>query len=238
MPNTSHFPAALLFVISAFLLFGSTSVQGQSGKDTREAQLISAPSPVLSPEVEKEGIGGKISVFLNVDEAGGVTKVADVVGPDWICPNSITPPIEAMRNAARDAALKAKFQPAMKKGKYVRSTMVVNFQFKKASVPLDTGTTSNGQPKIVSAGVLNGKAKVLAKPEYPAAAKLAVASGAVAIHVTVGLDGKVYSAEPVSGHPLLQAASRLAACSSKFEPTLLQGQPVKLSGIIVYNFVP
>ena len=237
MQKTSHFPTALFFIFIAYLLFASTPTRGQSPKETREARFISAPSPVLPQEVEKAGIGGKVSVYVSVDEAGNVTKIADMVGPDWICSEAITPPIEAMRNAARDAALKAKFQPAMKNGKYVRSAMVLNFQFKKASIPLDTGTP-NGQPRIVSAGILNGKAKVLAKPEYPAAAKLAEASGTVSIHVTIGVDGKVYSAEPVSGHALLLPAARLAACSSKFEPTLLQGHPVTISGIIVYNFVP
>jgi hypothetical protein len=48
----------------------------------------------------------------------------------------------------------------------------------------------------------------------------------------------VYSARTVSGHPLLRANSEIAACSSKFTPTLLEGNPVKVSGVITYNFVP
>jgi len=50
--------------------------------------------------------------------------------------------------------------------------------------------------------------------------------------------GKVVSASAAGGHPLLQAAAVSAARGARFSPTLLSGQPVKVSGIITYNFVP
>ena len=37
---------------------------------------------------------------------------------------------------------------------------------------------------------------------------------------------------------VLRAAAVQAARSSKFSPTKLSGQPVKVTGVIVYNFVP
>jgi hypothetical protein len=36
---------------------------------------------------------------------------------------------------------------------------------------------------------------------------------------------------------LLQAAAVAAARASKFTPTKLSGQPVKVNGVIIYNFV-
>jgi len=42
----------------------------------------------------------------------------------------------------------------------------------------------------------------------------------------------------VSGHPLLRGAAEQAARGARFSPTLLSGQPVKVSGVITYNFVP
>ena len=92
-------------------------------------------------------------------------------------------------------------------------------------------------PKILSGGVLNGKAQTLTKPRYPAAAIAVNASGAVNVQVTIDENGNVISASAVSGHPLLRQASEQAALASKFAPTLLEGQPVKITGIIVYNFV-
>jgi hypothetical protein len=58
------------------------------------------------------------------------------------------------------------------------------------------------------------------------------------VQVTIDEQGDIVSATAVSGHPLLRAAAVEAARASKFSPTLLSGQPVKVSGVIVYNFVP
>lgn len=93
-------------------------------------------------------------------------------------------------------------------------------------------------PKTISGGVLNSKAKNLAKPEYPEAARAVKASGAVNVQVTIDEQGNVISASAVSGHPLLRKASEDAAKKSKFSPTMLEGVPVKVTGIVIYNFVP
>jgi protein TonB len=93
-------------------------------------------------------------------------------------------------------------------------------------------------PKTVSGGVLNGKATSLPTPPYPAAAKAVHASGAVSVQVLISETGSVISASAVSGHPLLRAAAESAARGARFSPTLLSGQPVKVSGVITYNFVP
>ncbi|HEX8288526.1 MAG TPA: TonB family protein [Pyrinomonadaceae bacterium] len=92
--------------------------------------------------------------------------------------------------------------------------------------------------KPVSGGVLNGKATSLPKPPYPAAARAVRASGAVSVQVLISESGSVISASAVSGHPLLRQAAEQAARQARFSPTQLSGQPVKVSGIITYNFVP
>ena len=93
-------------------------------------------------------------------------------------------------------------------------------------------------PKQISGGVLNGKATSLPKPPYPPAARAVRASGAVSVQVLIDESGSVVSASAVSGHPLLRAAAVQAARSARFSPTQLSGQPVKVSGVITYNFVP
>lgn len=93
-------------------------------------------------------------------------------------------------------------------------------------------------PKQISGGVLNGKATSLPKPPYPPAARAVRASGAVSVQVLIDESGNVVSASAVSGHPLLRAAAVQAARGARFSPTMLSGQPVKVSGVITYNFVP
>jgi len=89
----------------------------------------------------------------------------------------------------------------------------------------------------ISGGVLNGKAISLPKPAYPPIAKAAHASGTVTVQVTIDENGSVISAHAVSGHPLLQAVAVAAARGARFSPTKLSGQPVKVTGVITYNFV-
>lgn len=92
-------------------------------------------------------------------------------------------------------------------------------------------------PKTISGGVLNGKAVSLPKPSYPQIARAAKASGTVVVQVTIDESGRVVSASAISGHPLLKAAAVQAAYGARFSPTLLSGQPVKVTGTINYNFM-
>ncbi len=101
-----------------------------------------------------------------------------------------------------------------------------------------SANNTGGTPKKISGGVLNGKASSLPAPEYPAAARAVKASGAVNIQVTINEQGDIVSATAVSGHPLLRQAAEEAARKAKFAPTLLQGVPVSVTGVLVYNFVP
>ncbi|HEV2914615.1 MAG TPA: energy transducer TonB [Pyrinomonadaceae bacterium] len=93
------------------------------------------------------------------------------------------------------------------------------------------------RPVVKSGGVLNGDAISLPKPVYPSTAKLVKASGMVMVQVLIDETGKVVSAQAVSGHSLLRAVAVEAAYKARFRPTLLSQQPVKVSGVITYNFV-
>jgi len=110
----------------------------------------------------------------------------------------------------------------------------------KAEEPEPPPPTPTPRPKPtapISQGVLNGKAISKPQPPYPPIAKAARASGTVVVAIIVDESGRVTSAHATSGHPLLQQAAVSAAYQARFTPTLLSGQPVKVSGFITYNFV-
>jgi TonB family protein len=108
----------------------------------------------------------------------------------------------------------------------------------EAPPPPPPQPTPKPVPKApISGGVLNGRAVSLPKPPYPPIAKAAHASGTVTVQVTIDESGKVISAHAVGGHPLLQQAAVQAAYQARFTPTQLSGQPVKVTGVIQYNFV-
>ena len=112
-------------------------------------------------------------------------------------------------------------------------------KMEEAPPPPPAPTPKPEPPKktVVSGGVLNGKAISKPQPAYPPIAKAARASGTVTVQILVDESGRVVSANAVSGHPLLQQAAVAAARQARFSPTLLSGQPVKVSGVITYNFV-
>ncbi len=99
-------------------------------------------------------------------------------------------------------------------------------------------TTVGEAPKQikVSGGVLQGSALRKVQPPYPAAAKAARAEGAVQVQITVSEKGDVIDASVVNGHPLLRDAALGAARQWQFKPTELQGNPVKVQGVLTFNF--
>jgi TonB family protein len=93
-------------------------------------------------------------------------------------------------------------------------------------------------PQVIKAStVLNGRAKDLPKPLYPAIARQVRASGLVSVQVLIDEHGKVVSAQALQGHPFLIPSAVKAAYQARFSPTLVGDTPVKVSGIINYNFV-
>jgi len=90
---------------------------------------------------------------------------------------------------------------------------------------------------VTSPKILNSVALFLPKPAYPIIAKQMRTSGSVNVQVLIDETGKVISARSVLGNPILAQAAVQSAYQAKFSPTLIGSTPVKVSGIIVYNFV-
>jgi protein TonB len=93
-------------------------------------------------------------------------------------------------------------------------------------------------PKVVKISeILNSRALSLPKPPYPQMAKQIRVQGIVTVQVLIDEAGRVLSAKAMSGHPLLVPDSQRAALQARFSPTTINGQPVKVSGVITYNFI-
>jgi protein TonB len=107
---------------------------------------------------------------------------------------------------------------------------------KKAAPPPPPPPPKPPVPKRSSKGGVNGSAISRPKPRYPAAARAVNAKGSVSVAIVISKSGRVMSASARSGHPLLKQAAVAAARRAKFRPTLLSGQAVEVSGVIVYNF--
>jgi len=93
--------------------------------------------------------------------------------------------------------------------------------------------------KPVENEVINGKALSLPKPPYPVEARRLRASGTVNVQVKINEKGDVvYTCGAFNSiNKSLIEAAEAAAYGAKFSPALLNGKPVKFSGVIVYNFI-
>ena len=90
---------------------------------------------------------------------------------------------------------------------------------------------------LTESTILNSKALSLPKPPYPALAKQLHIQGVISVQVLIDETGRVISAKAVSGSPFLTVEAQKAAYQARFSPTLIGDQPVKVSGVITYNFV-
>lgn len=216
-------------------------------------KLISSPKFVMPPEAVAARIDGQMLVSFTVDENGNVTRAEVVAGPRWPCDTSPERELDLVRDAVRDNLLGSKFTPYIKDNKPQSIDLTVTFRLEKeleryrkqkaqeeAAIRQQQAAIENSkpmpEPKIVRGGVVNGRAISLPKPSYPAAARSERVSGVVTVEVLIDESGKVIEAGAISGHPVLQKASRKAACAARFSPTLIENQPVKVSGVITYNF--
>jgi len=86
-------------------------------------------------------------------------------------------------------------------------------------------------------GVLNGKAVSLPTPQYPAEAHASGDAGQVAVEIVIDEQGNVIWAKASEGPETLRAAAESSAWKARFSSTRLSGQPIKVSGRVLYNFV-
>lgn len=102
--------------------------------------------------------------------------------------------------------------------------------------PSAAAPTSTSQPTPVTGGVIVGKRIEMPSPKYPKEAKKAGITGTVRVRVVIDEKGRVIKAEAVDGPVELRDAAVEAAFKARFTPTLLEGNPVKVTGEINYNF--
>ncbi|HEX8399763.1 MAG TPA: TonB family protein, partial [Pyrinomonadaceae bacterium] len=85
-------------------------------------------------------------------------------------------------------------------------------------------------------GVVNSRAIKLAKPPYPSGVR--GLGGVAVVKVTIDENGKVSEAQPTCGFTVFTEAAVRAARASVFTPTIIEGKPAKITGVIIYKFSP
>ena len=93
-------------------------------------------------------------------------------------------------------------------------------------------------PKRIRLGGQVEAAKLIfqPQPEYPPLAKMARIQGTVRLDAVISKDGTIQDLKAVSGHPLLVKSAMDAVARWRYQPTLLNGEPVEVVTEIDVNF--
>ena len=210
---------------------------------TLDLELTTLVAPVPVPQQEAQPEKAQEAKPQKVEQNVDVRKelIADVTRTELV-PKEVSakasdvPPVRrGVTTVLGDSSSNAAAPMAAGPGTGTVTTAPTKVQIADEPPPPEVKPTPPRAP--ISGGVLNGKAISLPKPAYPPIARAARASGTVVVQVLIDENGNVVSASAVSGHPLLQAAAVGAARQARFSPTKLSGQPVKVTGVIQYNFV-
>ena len=229
--------AVYLVIIVAGGIAGIMLASANIDQQTLELTALIAPVPVPQQQQKDTPKPEKVVIEKNVDvrrELIASVDRADLVPKTISAKASDVPPVRkgvvtmvgtSDTNAAQPMA------PGAGTGQIISGPTKVDIKDEPPPPPKPTPHAP------ISGGVLNGKAVHLVQPPYPPIARSAHASGQVVVQVLIDENGNVVAAHATSGHPLLQAAAVNAARASKFTPTKLSGQPVKVNGVIIYNFL-
>lgn len=238
----SHFLRRYAGILTIALVALGLSVGVIAQSADAEPKLINAVTYSLPVSAIEAEIGGTVVVAISLDETGKPLNAALAVGPSWPCGERPSKALDELSSTLSAKMMELRFSPAIRSGKPAPSAVGITIQLKnpRLAAPPAPVDPSSGKPEPtqINGGVVNGKAISLPKPLYPVEGRANRDSGAVTVAVVIDEKGRVVRAGAVSGARTLQFAAREAACRARFSETLLMGNPVKVSGVITYNFVP
>ena len=234
------------FPVAGSSLTGRETYKYDDKGNISEMTLLNADGSLLSKEVYKyefDSIGNWVKMTTSV---AGVENQKIVFDPTEITYRTIFYYLDAsMAKMVQPAnATSVQLPPASMNNIRLSAVQMpgANLSNSNSANPERVSLANDGEapaPRIlkpVSGGVLNGKALSLPVPVYPQMAVRARTAGKVEVEVTVDENGKVISAQAVSGPSVLRDAAVDAARHARFSPTKLSGAPVKVVGLINYNF--
>ena len=93
------------------------------------------------------------------------------------------------------------------------------------------------KPVVVNPGVQAAKLIYRIDPVYPDLARRIHLQGVVELHAIIGTDGRVKELQVWTGNPILTQPASEAVRQWRYQPTLLNGQPVEVQTVVTVKFV-
>ena len=142
-------------------------------------------------------------------------------------PPAESSPIGGIQGAINNGPFTAAFDPVMR-----------NLFRNSTPPPPVTQREKPTQPTRIRLGGVVTLAKLIYQPklEYPELARISRTEGAVELEAVIGKDGTIEELKVLRGHPLLVNAAIQAVRHWRYQPTLLNGEPVEVVTEITVNF--
>ncbi len=229
----------LRFILLTAALVCPVTLTAQEKLPDSDPKLTSETTYKMPQSAIDAEIDGNVTIAIRVDKTGKPKKAIVAGGLMWPCSANPVKELNNLFSDLSDAMLNLQFSPAIKDGKPVENDIGLTFLLKNPRVEIPSNIdpiTKERRIRIVSGGILNGKATYLPQPAYPVEAKIDRVVGSVTIQVLIDEQGKVIRAGTVNGPNILQPGARASACGAKFPLTILSGNPVFVSGVSTYNF--
>jgi protein TonB len=119
------------------------------------------------------------------------------------------------------------------------STLMQGATIQPTPLPVPTDRQQQSLPAApfrITSGVQSAKLVFGPRPAYPPLARATRTQGTVKIQAIIGRDGAIENLRVLSGPPLLIAAAVEAVRQWRYQPTLLNGDPVEVLTDIDVNF--
>jgi TonB family protein len=240
---TSNRPSEIIEIgdqkIPALVVEIEYSLDSSQGRELRRTLWIDQQRFIVMRDlaIRKETISGKTSemrTLINLTSA----KINEALPDDLF---TFEPPPDVRKVEHPSSPIKdLRNLDLLSKAMYGRPES--NVDYKAGGIPGGVGTLSSqktepGKPVGVSPKDIDpGTAIKQVAPNYPLVAKKAGITGTVKVLVEIDEKGDVIDAVVVGGHPLLREVSLEAARKWKFRPTLVNDKPIKVQGILTFNF--
>ncbi|MEJ7848438.1 MAG: energy transducer TonB [Pyrinomonadaceae bacterium] len=193
----------------------------------------------------REMIVGSRSIITNaVDGTTNAAVAANIKPPVTIPASSVTSatpvlkPVAEAVNKPSETLLATNEKPVVTEPKKTEEPLRNRIV---AGVPTVEAAKPEAVPEVkptgpLEVGSLIAYATKQSAPVYPSAARSMRTSGVVKVEVTVNETGDVAEVKKTSGPSLLQTAAKDAVRKWKFRPFVRDGQPVKATGFVNFNF--
>lgn len=207
--------------------------------DARE-EIASSRSTIVSAINDSPvNTGGTVAATVANNQARIIEKpatkmpeTAPVFKP--VSDPSPAPPTQTVKEEPKkqENAETAKAEPETRRTRVVGDTASEN----PPVVPPIQGGDDARDSSPLAIGSLIAYATRQAQPVYPAAARSMRMTGLVKVEVVVNEKGEVSEVQSTSGPSILQGAAETAIRKWKFKPFVRDGQPVKATGYVNFNF--